>query len=319
MSKPVVLAMQKLPQEAVNMLHADFVVHQLPAGAVAIPADWAKAIRGIATPGRDPGVGGVMGNQVFNQLPGLEVISSFSSGLDGIDVAAAMARGILVGHAPDVLAQPVADIALGLAIDLARGISKGDRYVHAGLWATKGATPLATSMGGKVAGILGLGRIGKALARRLVACGLTVAYTGRHQQAGVSYKYISSLIELAQASDFLFCCCPATPETNLIVNSNVFRALGSTGFLVNVSRGSVVDEEALMLALRNNTIAGAGLDVCQNEPQADPRLFDIPNLILLPHLGASTAEARQEMFDVMLENLRLHFAGEPLRYPYALP
>jgi lactate dehydrogenase-like 2-hydroxyacid dehydrogenase len=320
MHRPVVLAMPKLPPEAVGLLHADFDVYQLPAGSpgIAIPTDCAKTIRAIATPGRDPG-NGRLGAEIFDQLPGLEVISSFSSGLDGIDVANAMARGIRVGHAPDVLAEPVADIALALAIDLARGMSSGQHYVRAGLWASKGATPLATSMAGKVAGILGLGRIGKALARRLVACGLTVVYTGRKKQANVPYAYIPGLIELAQASDFLFCCCPATPETNQIVNGDVLRAMGASGFLVNVSRGSVVDEEALILALRNNTIAGGGLDVCQNEPHVDPRLLDFPNLVLLPHLGASTVEARAEMFEVMLENLRLHFAGSPLRYPYGQP
>jgi hydroxypyruvate reductase len=310
--------MPKLPQEAVSLLRTDFDVCQLQAGSpgMAIPADWAKKIRGIATPGRDPG-NGRLGSEIFDRLPGLEVISSFSSGLDGVDVATAVALGIRVGHAPDVLAEPVADIALGLAIDLARGMSRGQHHVRAGLWASMGATPLATSMAGKVAGILDLGRIGKALARRMVACGLTVAYTGRKMQVAVAHTYVPGVIELAQASDFLFCCCPATPETDRIVNRDVLRALGASGFLVNVARGSVVDEDALILALRNNTIAGAGLDVCQNEPDVDPRFFDIPNLVLLPHLGASTVEARKEMFEVMLENLRLHFAGSPLRYPYA--
>ncbi len=319
MALPVVLAMPKLPVDAVCLLESDFTVRVLPAAQPrgVVPLAWAEEIRAIATPGRDPG-GGPLDAALLDQLPHLEVISSFSSGLDGIDIAAVKARGIALSHAPDVLAEPVADIALALSIDLARGMTRGDRYVRAGHWSRTGHMPLARSLSGKAAGILGLGRIGKALARRLVACGLEVAYTGRRPQAGVAYRYIATLLDLARESDFLFCCCPATSETRRIVDASVLQALGPDGFLVNVSRGAVVDEEALIQALRDGTIAGAGLDVCENEPDADPRFFVLDNLVILPHLGASTVEARVQMFEVMRDNLRLHFSGQPLRDPYTL-
>lgn len=309
--------MPKLPADAVRLLEADFTVRVLPAAQPrgAVPAEWAQEVRAIATPGRDPG-GGRLDAALLDQLPRLEVISSFSSGLDGIDVEAVKARGIALGHAPDVLAEPVADIALALAIDVARGMTRGDRYVRAGHWSRLGPMPLARSLGGKAAGILGLGRIGKALARRLVACGLQVAYTGRRPQAGVPYRHVSTLHELARASDFLFCCCPATPQTLRIVDASVLKALGPEGILVNVARGAVVDEDALIQALRDGTIAGAGLDVCENEPEADVRFLTLDNLVILPHLGASTTQARAQMFEVMRDNLLRYFAGQALRHPY---
>lgn len=320
MTRPVVLAMPKLPREAARLLEADFTVREFPAGEPrgAVPGAWIDEIRAIATPGRDPG-GGRLDAALLDQLPRLEVVSSFSSGLDGIDVDAVLSRGVRLGHAPDVLAEPVADIALALAIDVARGMTRGDRYVRAGHWASRGPMPLARSLGGKAAGVLGLGRIGKALARRLVACGLSVSYTGRRRQPDVPYTYVESVLELARVSDFLFCCCPATPETRQIVDGSVLQALGPEGCLVNVARGSVIDEEALIQALRVGSIAGAGLDVCENEPAADPRFFDLDNLVILPHLGASTLEARTGMFEVMRDNLLLHFSGQPLRHPYLLP
>ncbi|MFM9990939.1 MAG: 2-hydroxyacid dehydrogenase [Burkholderiaceae bacterium] len=316
MSKSAVLGMPKLPIEAIRLLEKKFIVHLMPAHeSKKIPDEWTPHIRAIATPGRDPGIG-KLDSIVFNQLPRLEIISSFSSGLDGIDVDAAMNRGIAVGHAPDVLAEPVADIALGLAIDLARGITKGNHYVKQGLWSKHGPTPLAISLSGKVAGIVGLGRIGKALADRLRACGLTVCYTGRKQQPHISLEYFQSLIELASKSDFLFCCCPATTQTNNIINSDVLNALGPTGFLVNVARGSVVNEEDLISALQTGAILGAGLDVCNNEPHPDQRFLNLTNLLILPHLGASTVEARNSMFEVMFDNLERHFSGQAMRFPF---
>lgn len=316
MRRPTVLAMPKLPEKAVELMHDEFVVHRLGPN-LAVPPQLAAEIRAIASPGRDPGIEGRrLGAPMFDQLPGLEIISSFSSGLDGIDVQAALAKGIAVGHAPDVLAEPVADIALGLAIDIMRGMTAGDRHVKSGLWGLKGPTPLATSLAGKTAGIFGLGRIGKALARRLEACGMNVAYSGRRNQPGIDYRYVETLAELAGQSDILFLCAPATEATEGIVDASILTALGPSGFIVNVSRGSLIDEEALIEALRGRRIAGAGLDVVRNEPEADPRLFELPNLVILPHLGGSTEETRLGMFETMVENLRCHFAGRPIPFPF---
>ncbi len=317
MSEHLVLAMPKLPAQAIALLRQEFDVHHLaPDEAKDLPPGLSGRVTAIATPGRDPGLGGQLGPGLLDQLPRLAIISSFSSGLDGIDVEAAFARGIVIGHAPDVLAEPVADIALGLAIDIMRGITAGDRYVRAGRWAGEGGMPLATSLGGRRAGILGLGRIGKALARRLAACGMQVAYTGRARQADIPYAFVPTLSQLATESDILFCSCPATPETESIIDAGILSALGPNGFLVNIARGSVVDEDALIAALREGRLKAAGIDVCRNEPHADPRLLDVPNLVVLPHLGGSTEETRLGMFEAMAENLRLHFAGKPVAYPY---
>ena len=311
-----VLAMPALPAVAVKQLQKEFTVHVLPPSARMAELDGVRPedIRGIATGGTKTGCG-TLSHALFDQLPRLEIISSYSSGLDSIDTEAAATRGIAVAHAPGVLAEPVADIALALALDIMRGITSGDRYVRAGRWPKEGNMPLATLAGGRTAGIVGLGRIGKAVARRLAACGMSIAYFGRKPQ-DVAYRYYAGLLDLAAASDLLVVCCPATPGTHNLVDAEVLRALGSEGFLVNVARGSVVDEPALIRALAEKHIAGAGLDVCLNEPNPDPALLALDNLIILPHLGASTVQTRQDMFDVMAENLRRQFRGQPLLSPF---
>ncbi len=311
-----VLAMPALPAAAVSQLRKEFTVHVLPASARMSDLAGIRSgdIRGIATGGTKTGCG-MLSHALFDQLPGLEIISSYSSGLDSIDTEAAAARGIVVAHAPDVLAEPVADIALALSLDIMRGVTAGDRYVRSGRWPREGNMPLATLAGGHTAGIIGLGRIGKAVARRLAACGMSIAYFGRKPQ-DVPYRYYADLHDMAADSDLLLVCCPATPATRNLVNAQVLQALGPEGFLVNVARGSIVDEPALIRALALKHIAGAGLDVCQNEPNPDPALLALDNVIILPHLGASTVQTRQDMFDVMAGNLRLHFQGKPLLSPY---
>ena len=315
---PCVLATPALPKVAVQQLQREFTVHVLPASgnvtdiAEVNPQD----IRAIATPGVKTGCGRLT-SELFDQLPALEIISSYSSGIEGIDARAAIARGIAVAHAPDVLVEPVADIALALALDITRGVTAGDRYVRAGRWAAEGNLPLATLAGGRTAGILGLGRIGKAVATRLQACGMSIAYHGRRPQPAFPYRYYGDLRALAQDSDLLVVCCPATPETRNIVNAEVLQALGPQGFLVNVARGSIIDEAALIAALRAGAIAAAGLDVWMNEPNPDAALIALDNLVILPHLGGSTLETRQGMFDTMAENLRRHFSGQALLSPFS--
>jgi lactate dehydrogenase-like 2-hydroxyacid dehydrogenase len=197
-----------------------------------------------------------------------------------------------------------------------RGISKGANYVRAGRWTRDGNLPLATSCQHKVAGIIGLGRIGGAVAKRLGACGMRVLYYGRNRQPQMPYTYCGDLSEMARASDVLVICCPSTPATIGLVDTNILRELGPEGFLINVARGNVVDEVALIEALERRVIGGAGLDVCNDEPNPQPSLVALDNVIILPHLGAATVETRDAMFDVMVTKLRCHFAGSALPDPY---
>lgn len=270
----------------------------------------ASSVRAIASPGVKPGC--AVDDSFFAQFPKLEIVSCFSSGVDGIDIEAAAARGIVVTHAPDVLSEPVADIALALAIDIMRGITAGDRYVRAGRWAGEGNMPLTTGLGGKTAGIVGLGRIGKAVARRLVACGMSVAYHGRKPQPEPAYTYYKDVLDLALASDLLVLSCPGTPDTRGMITAEVLQALGPRGFIVNVARGSIIDEAALIDALKSGALGGAGLDVTLGEPNPNPALISLDNVVVLPHIGGAAAETRYAMYGVMIANLKCFFSGEPL-------
>lgn len=270
----------------------------------------ANSVRAIASPGVKPGC--VVNDAFFAQFPNLEIVSCFSSGVDGIDTKAAAARGVAITHAPDVLAEPVADIALALALDVMRGVTAGDRYVRAGRWGHEGNMPLTTGLGGKTAGIVGLGRIGKAVVRRLVACGMNIAYHGRKPQPDSTHAYYKDVLDLALASDLLILSCPGTPETQGMITADVLRALGPKGFIVNVARGSVIDEAALIDALKSGALGGAGLDVTIGEPNPNPALTSLNNVVVLPHIGGAAAETRFAMYDVMIANLKCFFAGEPL-------
>ncbi len=316
-TKPTIAATPALANRGLEQLRQHFEVHILPPTqrVADMPGIRPETIRGIATSGSKTGCG-MLGNSLFDQLPNLEIISSHSSGLDGIDTNSAAARGIIVTHSPHVLVEPVADIALALTLDITRGITAGDRYVRAGRWKKDGPMPLAMLTSGKLAGILGLGRIGKAIARRLAACGMTIAYHGRRRQTDCAYEYYDDLRAMAQACSLLVICCPATAETDGLVDTAVLEALGPQGYLVNIARGSVIDEAAMIAALRDRRIAAAGLDVSLNEPDPDPALLALDNLVILPHIGSATHETRQAMFDVMLGNLQCHFAGKPLISPF---
>ena len=203
--------------------------------------------------------------------PNLEIISSFGVGYDNIDAKAAARLGIIVTNTPGVLDDEVADTALGLMIMTVRQLPQAERYLRAGQWSAKGAFPLSPSLRGRTVGILGLGRIGKAIATRVAGFGLDVVYHGRHAQAGVPYRYYPSLVEMAKASDILIVVAPGGPSTRHIINAEVLEALGPDGVLINIARGSLVDEKALIEALRTGKILAAGLDVFENEPNAPQR------------------------------------------------
>ncbi len=253
--------------------------------------------------------------ELLEQLPALEIISVFGVGYDGVPVPYCRGRGIHVTNTPDVLTDDVADIAVALVLMTSRRLAEAEHFVRQGRW-QKGPFPLAHALRGKTAGILGLGRIGKAIAERLRAHGLEIAYHGRRRQA-FEGQFCSSLIELATISDFLIVACPGGPETFHLVNGEVLEALGAEGTLINIARGSVVDEEALMAALGTGKIRGAGLDVLENEPQVPAELIGDDRVVLLPHVGSGTRETRLAMARLCVGNVEAHFAGDALLTPVA--
>nr|WP_145546679.1 2-hydroxyacid dehydrogenase [Variovorax boronicumulans] len=240
-------------------------------------------------------------------LPHLKVISSFGVGFDKVDVAAARARNIPVGYTPDVLNDCVADTAFGLVIDAARRFTDSDRYLRRGDW-LKGPYPLATRVSGKKLGIVGLGRIGRVIARRASGFDMEVRYHNRRPVDGVDFGYEATLEGLARWADFLVVAAAGGAESRHLISREILAALGPKGFLINIARGTVVDEEGLIEALENKTIAGAGLDVYEDEPRVPARLIACQNAVLLPHLASGTHETRKAMGDLVLENLRSFFA-----------
>jgi hydroxypyruvate reductase len=241
-------------------------------------------------------------------LPNLKVISSFGVGLDRIDVAAAQARGIAVGYTPDVLNDCVADTAFGLVIDAGRGFSAADRFVRRGEW-PKGAFPLTRKVSGARLGIVGMGRIGRAIAQRSTGFEMAVRYHSRRPVADVPWAHEPQLIELARWADFLVVITAGGAGTRHLINAAVLEALGTKGFLINVARGTVVDEAALIAALTEGRIAGAGLDVFEHEPHVPPALMALDNVVLLPHLASGTHETRHAMAERVFDNLH-HFLAE---------
>lgn len=245
---------------------------------------------------------------LINALPNLKVIASYGVGYDAVDLDLAKQKGIRVTNTPDVLNDCVADTALALLLDVARNISFSDRFVRAGQWKGPTTIKLGHKIGGKVCGIVGLGRIGKAIAKRAEAFDMKIAYYGRHKQQ-VNYDYYDNLIELAKAADFLVLALPGSDNTHHIINSEILEALGNRGFLINIARGSVVDESALVKALQQGVIAGAGLDVFEHEPNPSKELLTLDNVVLTPHLASSTFETRNAIADLVYANLVGFFDG----------
>jgi lactate dehydrogenase-like 2-hydroxyacid dehydrogenase len=298
--KPHVRLMAPLPDFLTGPLAESFVCHTL-----AEPGN-PEDIRAVTGQG-----GTFYDEKILRTLPKLEIISVFGVGYDGVPVAYCKERGIRVTNTPDVLTEDVADVALALVLMTARRFLEANHYLHAGSW-QKAQFGLGTKPGGKRAGIFGLGRIGKAIARRLEAIGMEIGYHGRNRQSGISYPYFPSLLELAQWSDFLIVASPGGAATKDHVNAEVLRALGAEGTLINIARGSVVDEPALIHALQTGVIKAAGLDVFAHEPNVPVELLAMKNAVLFPHVGSGTNETRHAMANLVVENLRAHFAGEPL-------
>jgi lactate dehydrogenase-like 2-hydroxyacid dehydrogenase len=276
----------------------------------ALSAELKSRIRGIATEanrGAD--------RALIAALPKLEVISVFGVGTDSVDLAAARERNIPVSNTPDIIADEVADLAIGLMLASARQILIADHYVRDGSWASKGPIPLGRSVKGKTMGVVGLGGIGRAIADRGASFRMRVIYNGPRRKADAPYEYVADLVELARQSDYLMVACKGGPDTRHLVSAMVIDALGPQGTLVNVARGSVVDEPALIAALAQGRLGHAALDVFESEPNPSPEVLKLPNVIVQPHHGTATLETRGAIGQLVIDNLSAHFAGKPLLTP----
>lgn len=264
----------------------------------------AGTVRAAATRGKVK-----IDDALMARLPNLEIISNFGVGYDTVDAATAARRGIVVTNTPDVLNEEVADLTLGLLLATVRQIPQAERFLRNGQW-TGAAFPLGPTLRDRSVGLLGMGRIGKAIARRLEAFGVPVAYHSRRPQPDVAYPYHASLVELARAVDVLVLIIPGGAATRRIVNAEVLEALGPNGILINVARGTVVDEPALLAALKAGTILAAGLDVFEDEPNVPEAFLGLDNVVLLPHVGSSTHHTRTAMGQLVVDNIVSWFDGK---------
>ncbi len=250
-------------------------------------------------------------SKTLARFPKLEIVSSFGVGYDHIDANYAREHDIVVTNTPDVLTEEVADVAMGLLIATLREFVKADRYLRSGHWQTQNFPLSAGSLRDRTVGMVGMGRIGQAIARRLEASRVPVVYHSRKPADGVSYQHYPDLIEMAKAVDTLVVIVPGGAGTAKMVNAEVMKALGSRGVIINVARGSVVDEPALVSALKSGTILAAGLDVFEKEPNVPDELRTMQNVVLLPHIGSASVVTRNAMDQLVVDNLKAWFAGKP--------
>ena len=310
MASPEILITAPMHPSVEAALAPRFTLHRLwlQPDPTAFLAAHGPAIRGVAT----TTLGGAIGEDLFARLPALEIVANFGVGYENVDVAAAAARGLVVTNTPGVLDEEVADLAVALLLATIRRLPQAERHLREGRW-LQASFPLSPSLRGRTVGILGLGAIGKAIARRLAGFGVALAYHGRRRQPDVPYPWHPTPRALAEACDTLIAILPGGAETRHIVNAEVLAALGPQGVFINVARGSVVDEAALVAALANGTILAAGLDVYANEPQVPADLLALPNAVLLPHVGSASEATRTAMGTLVADNLIAWFTeGRPL-------
>jgi D-3-phosphoglycerate dehydrogenase len=310
-TKPDILMVGRYPDWEMPLFERDYVVHKLwlAEDRARFLGEVGPRIRAIAT----NGVLGA-GAELIDACPKLEIVACFGVGFDAIDLDRARARGIRVTNTPDVLTEDVADMAFALILASWRRIVEGEAFVRSGSW-KKGGLPLGTSLSGKRLGIIGYGRIGRAIARRAPAFGMRAAYCDLVRDAKAPYVYHADPVSLARESDVLVVATAGGAGTRGIVSTAVLDALGPEGLFVNISRGTVVDEEALIAALEEKRISAAALDVFWNEPNIDTRLLGFSNVIVQPHHASGTVEARKAMGKLVRDNLAAHFAGRPLPTP----
>ena len=254
-------------------------------------------IKGLVVAGRS------VDAALIDRLPALEIVSSFGVGYDNVDAKHAASRGVVVTNTPDVLTEEVADTAFGLLLMAVRQLPQAERYLRAGKWPERNFPLSEATLRDRSLGILGLGRIGKAIARRAEAFGLPVSYHGRSRQTDVAYRYYDNLVDMARDVDTLMVVAPGGAGTRQMVNAEVLEALGPRGVVVNVGRGTVVDEQALIEALRNRTIYSAGLDVFEDEPNVPEALIAMEHVVLLPHVGSASVHTRRAMGQLVVDNV----------------
>lgn len=313
MHKPDLLVVVRYPEADMVELEQRYTLHVLSdsANPDALLADMGSRIRALATNG-EAGAGAAL----IDALPQLEIIVSYGVGVDAIDLGHAAKRRIRVANTPDVLTGDVADMGMGLMLAIARHIPANDRVVRDSQWG-KVTLPLATRMFGKRLGILGLGRVGRALAKRAAAFDMSIAYHDRIRFDDVDYTYREDAVTLARESDFLVICAAADRQSHASVSRDVLDALGPDGILVNIARGSIVDEPVLLDYLAAHRIRGAALDVFWNEPSIDSRFHRLDNVVLQPHRSSATVETRAAMAQLVRENLQAFFEGAPLVTEYS--
>ncbi len=298
-----ILRVSNLPPFLVDDLHKAYLMHDN--NHITDP-DVLKRVVAIVGGGESK-----IDRKLLALLPNVKMISVFGVGYDGVDVAAALDKGISVSHTPGVLNDDVADLAMGLLLSVARQIPRADQFVRAGDW-VDGPFNLTKKLTGARLGIVGLGRIGQAIAKRASAFDMKISYTARSKKADLPFPYYPSAKALAAEVDFLLAITPGGDSTRGMINQEVFEALGPKGFFINVARGSVVDQPAMIKALENKVIAGAGLDVYYDEPRISPELRHLPNVVLTPHMASGTFETRRAMADLALANLAAYFSGTPI-------
>ncbi|MEC7575105.1 MAG: 2-hydroxyacid dehydrogenase [Pseudomonadota bacterium] len=305
------LQVAQLPPFLMERLEKEYTIHDFidPADPDALLDEVGPKIRGILA-------GGMKGPNanLINRLPNLEIISSFSVGFDATDVVAAPARDVSVTHTPEVLTGDVADLAMTFILMAPRRIGEAERFLRDGKW-LQGRMELGTTVRGKRLGILGLGRIGKAVARRAEVFGLHIGYFDIKPMGDLPYRSYPTLLELAAASDILLVACEGGEANRGLVSADVIEAVGPNGFLVNTARGPIVDQTALVSALKAGRLKGAALDVFDGEPQVPAELMAMENVVLTPHIASSTDETRRAMGDLVYENLRAHFDGKQVLTP----
>jgi len=298
----------------VDGLSGPFNLHVLPKGpeAETVIARIAPSVRAAAVTGAPD----TMRADLIARFPGLEIISSFGVGYDNVDFQYAAEHGVVVCNTPDVLNEEVADTALGLLLCTVREFPQAERFVRAGKWKQQGQYPLTrATLRDRTVGIVGLGRIGKAIARRLDGFGVPVVYHSRNPQQGVAYKYYPKLLDMARDADTLIVITPGGAATKHLINAEVLEALGPRGIVINMARGTVVDDAALIKALKEKKIYSAGLDVFVNEPEVPKEYLEMDNIVLFPHLGSATVYTRQKMEQLVVDNLLAWGAGKPVLSP----
>jgi lactate dehydrogenase-like 2-hydroxyacid dehydrogenase len=313
--KTEVLLFGPLKPTIVNGLEAGFAVHKLAEAKdrEAFLAEIASRVRGIASTVSSMRIDGAF----MEKFPQLEILSTFGVGYDHVDVAWAAAHGVTVTNTPEVLTEEVADTALGLLLCTVREFPRAERFLRSGKWTEKAYPLTKATLRNRTVGLVGMGRIGQAIARRLEAMAVPVVYHSRRPAPGVRYRHYPKLIDMAREVDVLLVITPGGPETENLIDAEVLKALGPDGILINMARGSVVDEAALIKALADKTIMSAGLDVYLREPEVPAELLAMDHVVLFPHLGSATVHTRERMEQLVVDNLVAWNSGKPPLTPVA--